>query len=187
MNVKDQIGKALRRDPNRVALEYRGEEIHCGRISGLADSLIAQLHEAGVPQDAPVAVVARNRPAQAAAVLGLVEAGRTVSNVYAFQSPDALAADLARTGFAAVVAEEQDWTPPVVEEARRTGTVGVVLRWGAETSATTSRMRSSMRSAARRVRAADTNRRPRDWESTDVERKGGSASQRAASGMLGAW
>lgn len=136
MDVKQQIENGLRRDPGRVALEYRGEEITCGTISGLADSLIAQLHEAGVPQDAPVAVVARNRPAQAAAVLGLVEAGRTVSNVYAFQSPDSLAADLARTGFAAVVAEEQDWTPPVIEEARKTGTVGVVLRWNAEAAAT---------------------------------------------------
>ena len=136
MDVRHQIEKALRRDPRRVALEYRGEEITCGMISSLADALIARLDEAGVPQDGPVAVVARNRPAHAAAVLGLVEAGRTVSNLYAFQSPEALAADLARTSFAAVVAEEQDWKPAVVDVAHRIGTVGVVLRWGAETAAT---------------------------------------------------
>ncbi|NQZ99341.1 MAG: long-chain fatty acid--CoA ligase [Myxococcales bacterium] len=135
MDVQHQIATALRRDPRRVALECRGEEISCGMISRLADDLIARLQESGVPQDAPVAVVARNRPAQAAAVLGLVEAGRTVSNVYAFQSPEALAAELGRTGFAAVVAEEQDWTPPVIEELLRSGAVGVVLCWGTDTTA----------------------------------------------------
>jgi acyl-CoA synthetase (AMP-forming)/AMP-acid ligase II len=136
MKVRQQLEKALRRDPGRVALEYRGEKITCGMISGLADALITQLAAAEVPQDAPVAIVARNRPAHASAVLGLVEAGRTVSNLYAFQSPEALAADLAVTGFAAVVADEQDWTPPVVEQLRRTGAVGVILRWSTEHPAT---------------------------------------------------
>ena len=83
MDVQRQIAKALRQDPQRAVLEYRGEMIDCGRICELADSLIAGLQEAGVPQDAPVAVVARNRPARASAGLGLIDETVTLLELWA--------------------------------------------------------------------------------------------------------
>ncbi len=136
MDVQEQIGKALRRDPQRVALEFRRQEITCGAVSGLADALIRELGRAGVPEDAPVAIVARNRPAHAASMLGLLEAGRTVSNLYAYQSPEALAGDLASAGFAAVVAEAEDWSEPVIAQLRESQAVGIALRWGGDEPAT---------------------------------------------------
>jgi acyl-CoA synthetase (AMP-forming)/AMP-acid ligase II len=133
MSLQATISRALREDPARVALEFKGAEIDCAAMRTLIDSLGAQLDAAGIPRSAPVALVARNRPALATALIGLVEAGRTASNLYAFQSPEALAADVERARFVAIVAEAADWTPPLVEAARRVGSLGLALRWGAET------------------------------------------------------
>lgn len=132
MDVRTEIGKALRRDPSRLAMEFQGKEIACGEIARLADELVRQLELANVPADAPVAIVARNRPAHAAAILGLLEAGRPVSNLYAYQSPQSLARELESAGFAAVVADEQDWSEPVVGCLRANEAVGITLRWGAK-------------------------------------------------------
>jgi acyl-CoA synthetase (AMP-forming)/AMP-acid ligase II len=124
------VSHALRDDPKRIAFEFAGADIACSTMAAMIDALAALLDDAGVPNSAPVALVARNRPALAVALLGLVEAGRTASNLYAFQSPQALAADLERSRCMAIVAEEDDWTEPVVEAARRIGALGVTLRWG---------------------------------------------------------
>jgi long-chain acyl-CoA synthetase len=106
---------------------------HCGRlysrrqIASFADKILGLLDAASVPHDAAIGVVARNRPMHAAAILGLVARGRIATMIYAFQSPVALASDLAATGFAAVIAEAEDWSPQAVEAARSRGTLGIAL------------------------------------------------------------
>jgi long-chain acyl-CoA synthetase len=130
MDVQSMVSQALRDDPKRIALEFEGADIDCGSMAAMIDALVGILDDAGVPLAAPVALVARNRPALATALLGLVEAGRTASNLYAFQSPQALASDVERSRYMAILAEEEDWSPPVIEAARRIGALGLTLRWG---------------------------------------------------------
>ena len=131
MDVRAILSQALRGDPSRIALEFKGTRIDCAALSVLIDALNILLQEAGIPDNAPVALVARNRPGTAAALIGLVEAGRTVSNLYAFQSPQALAADIIRSRFMVIIADEEDWTPEVTAAAGQTGSLGLMLRWGA--------------------------------------------------------
>jgi long-chain acyl-CoA synthetase len=80
-----------------------------------------------VARDAAIGVVARNRPLHAAAILGLISRGRIATMIYAFQSPAALASDLAITGFAAVVAEAADWSEDAIAAARAHGSLGIAL------------------------------------------------------------
>jgi len=130
MDVRQLIQNALRRDPGRIAIEFKSERISCAQIVALADQVSRLLTTAGVALDTPIAVAARNRPATASAILGLLEAGRTVCNIYAFQPPAALASDLAAARFSVLIAEEQDWAPEIIDAAKALGMVGIALRWG---------------------------------------------------------
>ena len=135
MNVRQLVSNALRRDPARIAMEFKGEPISCAQIAAVADTVTDLLHRAGVAEQTPIAVAARNRPAVGCTILGLIEVGRTVSNIYAFQPAAALAADLAAVRFAVLIAEEQDWTVEVIAAARALGMLGIVLRWNTAVSA----------------------------------------------------
>ncbi|CAN5616218.1 hypothetical protein BH09ACT8_BH09ACT8_20000 [soil metagenome] len=111
----------------RPCIEFGGRWLSGDEITGYVDGIEAALRTAGVPADAPVGVVVRNRPAHAAAVVGLLAAGRWVSMIYSFQSPEAIARDIENLGLTAVVADVQDWTEPVVAAAMRSGTAGIAV------------------------------------------------------------
>jgi long-chain acyl-CoA synthetase len=134
MNVRQLVANALRRDPARIAMEFKAEPISCARIAAIADSVSGLLQKAAIPQETPIAVAARNRPAIGSTILGLIEAGRTVSNIYAFQPAAALAADLTAARFAVVIAEERDWTREVIDAAKNLGILGIALMSNAATS-----------------------------------------------------
>jgi long-chain acyl-CoA synthetase len=114
-------------EPDFPMIEYGGALFTRGQIAGSAREILGLLDAAGVPEDAAIGVVGRNRPLPAAAILGLISKGRIATMIYAFQSPAALAADLATTGFAAVIAEGSDWSADAIEAARTSGALGVAL------------------------------------------------------------
>jgi long-chain acyl-CoA synthetase len=127
MNVRQLVANALRRDPARIAMEFKAQPISCAQIAAIADAVVGLLQKAAIPQETPIAVAARNRPAIGATILGLIEAGRTVSNIYAFQPAAALAADLTAARFAVLIAEERDWTAEVIDAAKNLGILGIAL------------------------------------------------------------
>ena len=47
--------------------------------------------------------------------------------IYSFQSPDAIGRDIEKLGLAAVVADREDWTAPVIAAAKRAGSAGVAV------------------------------------------------------------
>ncbi|MCB0947614.1 MAG: long-chain fatty acid--CoA ligase, partial [Mycobacterium sp.] len=54
---------------NAPCIEFEGRWLTGAEITGYVDAIDAALHSAGVPDGAPVGVVARNRPPHAAAVV----------------------------------------------------------------------------------------------------------------------
>jgi acyl-coenzyme A synthetase/AMP-(fatty) acid ligase len=99
---------ALGREPGQPALGYQGRWHGWGELRHVADRLGALIDatHGGVP--AEVAFVPRNQPASVAALLGLIARGCRVRMVYAFQSPAALARELAQLGASLVVIDRQD-------------------------------------------------------------------------------
>lgn len=126
IDVATLIAQSLRKPAGERAIEFRGQWHTWGELRLYGERLCALLDEASVPNEAPIGLVVRNRLAHAAVILGLVAARRTVAMVHAFQSPRAIAGDLARLRAIAVVADDEDWTPEVIAECRRIGTMGVV-------------------------------------------------------------
>jgi acyl-CoA synthetase (AMP-forming)/AMP-acid ligase II len=122
-----EIESLLSGDAELPMLEYGGAVYLRGQIADFADEICALLDAAQVPHDAAIGVVARNRPLHQAAILGLIARGRIASMIYAFQSPKLVATDLAANRFAAVIADEMDWSAEAVEAARTCGTLGIAL------------------------------------------------------------
>ncbi|MHB9881310.1 class I adenylate-forming enzyme family protein [Pacificimonas sp. ICDLI1SI03] len=115
-----------------AVLEFEGRQFTRREIAALSQRLGALLTDAGVPQDAFIGLVMRNRPLHVVAVMGLILAGRPITSIYALQKPALLAREIAETGFAAVIADIADLSDPVVKAIGDNGGVAIVLDLGAE-------------------------------------------------------
>jgi long-chain acyl-CoA synthetase len=112
-NLPALAAAALQRPAYQAAIEYQGSWFGWGALRATAQAIQAALDASGIAPDAPVAFVARNRPAALAALLGLIAQGRTIRMIYAFQSDAAIARDLARMAPAALVAFAEDIGPEI--------------------------------------------------------------------------
>jgi acyl-CoA synthetase (AMP-forming)/AMP-acid ligase II len=123
----ETFGAALASYGDKPCIEFRGRWYTGDEISAYCDAIAARLREAGVPDGAPVGLVVRNRLPHAAAVIGFLAAGRPVSMIYSFQSPESIARDVEELNLSAILADREDWTTPVEMAAKRAGSVGVSI------------------------------------------------------------
>lgn len=121
------LAGSLARYRDAPCIEFEGRWFSGDEITAYIDGIDDALRRAGVADGAAVGVVARNRPPHAAAVVGLLAAGRWVSMIYSFQSPEAIGRDIEHLRLAAVIADREDWTEPVIAAARRTGSAGIAI------------------------------------------------------------
>ena len=127
MELAPKLRESLSKNPDKPALEFQGVWHTWGDINRYVQQINELLSEKHVPGNAPIGLVARNRPPQAAAILGCIAFGRAISMIYAFQTPETIAKDVTNLRLAALVAEEQDWTPEVITAAKATGTLGIMV------------------------------------------------------------
>jgi len=108
-------------------IEYEGRWYSGHGVAAYADAIASLLRDGGVTDGAPVGLVVRNRLPHAAAIMGFIAAGRTVSMIYSFQSPDAIGRDIEKLNLSAIVADEEDWTDAVITATKQAGSAGVAL------------------------------------------------------------
>jgi len=108
-------------------IEFEGRWYSGADITGYADAIASVLRDAGVPDGAPVGLVVRNRLPHAAAIIGFLAAGRPVSMIYSFQSPEAIGRDVEKLNLSAIVADREDWTDEVITAAEHAGSAGVAI------------------------------------------------------------
>lgn len=127
MNFSQQLYAAMRSDPQLPYSEYKGHVFSKGDITALADRIDMLLDQAGVAKNQAIAIIVRNRPLHAAAMLALMSTGRWLTSVYSMQSPENIAQELTDSKFAAIIADAQDWTAPVIAAAKKCGSFGINL------------------------------------------------------------
>lgn len=127
MDLSRGIADVLATGGDRPAIEFQDRWYSWSELGRYAADIAGLLDQAGVKADQPVALITRNRIAHAAALLGFIGARRMVSMVYSMQSPEAIARDIRDLRVAVVVADREDWTPPVIAAAAEVGTVGIAL------------------------------------------------------------
>lgn len=111
----------------KPCIEFEGRWYSGDDITAYADVINALLRDAGVSDGAPVGLVVRNRLPHATAIVGFLAAGRPVSMIYSFQSPEAIGRDIEKLNLSAIVADRDDWTDPVITAAKRAGSAGVAI------------------------------------------------------------
>jgi long-chain acyl-CoA synthetase len=108
-------------------IEFEGRWYSGREVAAYGDAVATLLRDTGVAPDAPVGLVVRNRLPHAAVIIGFLAAGRPVSMIYSFQSPEAIGRDVEKLNLSAIVADREDWTEPVIDAAKRTGSAGVAI------------------------------------------------------------
>jgi long-chain acyl-CoA synthetase len=108
-------------------IEFEGRWYSGNEVTAYGTAIALVLREAGVADDAPVGLVVRNRLQHAAAIIGFLAAGRPVSMIYSFQSPEAIGRDIEKLELSAIIADREDWTESVIDAAKRTGSAGVAI------------------------------------------------------------
>jgi acyl-coenzyme A synthetase/AMP-(fatty) acid ligase len=125
-DLSAQVRRTLDSD-GAEAIAFGGRWRSWPWVRRLARQLDAALVAAGVPAGAPVALIARNRPASVAAFAAQVAARRPTSMIYSAQNAAALAADARRLRAAAILADPQDWTPELIAAAAEAGSAGIAI------------------------------------------------------------
>ncbi len=112
---------------DRQCIEFDGRWYSGDEVAAYGVAIADLLRRGGVADGAPVGLVVRNRLQHAAAIIGFLAAGRPVSMIYSFQSPESIGRDLEKLELSAVVADREDWTDEVIAACRRIGCAGVAI------------------------------------------------------------
>ena len=109
---------------DKPCIEFEGRWYPATTSRPMPIAIASALRDAGVADGAPVGLVVRNRPQHAAAIIGFLAAGRPVSMIYSFQSPESIGRDIEKLELSAIVADRDDWSdechrrPPSVQAVR---------------------------------------------------------------------
>lgn len=125
--LDDWCAAALGRPPGQPAIEFEGQWTTWGTLRNIAARLDALIEASGAPAGARIAFVPRNHPSAIAALLGLLQKRRRVRMLYAFQSPTALAKEVAKLSPAVLVVDAHDASQALLEVLRQQGIAGIAL------------------------------------------------------------
>ncbi|MDG2004716.1 MAG: fatty acid--CoA ligase family protein [Novosphingobium sp.] len=126
--LAEMVGEIFNLDPTAPAMELDGAWWSWGDLTALGEALEARLDGAGLGRGARVAVMLRNRPGMAAVIIRLLSSARCLVTLNPSLPDDRLAGDIAELQPGAVLGLEEDWARGgIIEEARKTGCLGLVL------------------------------------------------------------
>ncbi|MBY0510306.1 MAG: fatty acid--CoA ligase family protein [Rhodospirillaceae bacterium] len=126
MDFCDRIQATLDARPQGRALEYGGRWYTWSDVKRVGAEINTVMAAAKVPEGARVGVVVRNRAIHASVLLNLLAKRISISLIYAFQSPELLAAEIRKLALPVIAADVEDW-PMIDAAAREAGSAGIAL------------------------------------------------------------
>src|SRR5690606_24482846 len=131
MGLAERIRTVLDLDPTKGAIEFKGHWYSWGEVKACMTGIDDILDTANLGEGAPVAIILRNRPAHAAAVVEVLASRRCVASVNPLQGGEKIAADIGGLNVGAVIADAEDWANPHLQEiVSARGMVGIQLTSG---------------------------------------------------------
>lgn len=125
--LEDLTARALAREAAQPSIYFEGRWVTWGEMRHVAERIGSFLDASDAPPRAPVALVARNRPASVAALLGLIARSNTIRMVHPFQSAAAMARDVERLAPAAVVGAASEFTDDIRAVLRKQRIAAIAL------------------------------------------------------------
>jgi long-chain acyl-CoA synthetase len=127
-SIAERVAQVLELSPDTGAVEFEGRVTNWRALAEAAKAIEALLQAAGVPQDAPVGWVARNRSAGVAAFVALLAAGRPIAPLRPNQSLIGFRDEIRAQRLQAVIADDADWMlDGVIDAVIETGGAGVCV------------------------------------------------------------
>lgn len=124
----ERIQAVLALDPDKGALEFKGNWHSWGAVSEAIVRIESLLSGAGLGEGVPVGILLRNRPAHIAAVLQVLASKRCVVALNPFQSASKIAEDLRGLALSALIADQDDWQLGEIHQAcEATGSLGISI------------------------------------------------------------
>lgn len=119
MGLSERIREVLVIAPDAGAIEFEGKWRTWGEHARVVAWMEAQFAAAGLPAGAPIGLVIRNRPSQAAAAIAIVASRRMLVTVNPHQSATAIAEDFESIKATAIVLDRDDWAKPEIAAAAK--------------------------------------------------------------------
>ncbi|MAG34253.1 MAG: AMP-dependent synthetase [Deltaproteobacteria bacterium] len=126
MDLADRIHAVLALDPDAPGVEFEDHWYSWGELAALMRDIDAALSEAGIGDDAAIAVMLRNRPSLLGAMMSVITSRRCVLTVNAIQGASKLVEEIGSLRAPALIGHADDWTGVgLPEAAQRVGCLGI--------------------------------------------------------------
>ncbi len=126
MDLADRVRAVLGLDPEAPAVEFEDRWYSWGELAALMRDIDAALTDAGIGEDAAIAVMLRNRPSLLGAMISVITSRRCVLTVNAIQGASKLAGELEGLRAPALIGHADDWAVSGLPQvAERVGCVGI--------------------------------------------------------------
>lgn len=125
--LADLSSAALAGDPADPAIEFEQRWLTWGEIGHVARQVSDLIEASACGRSGRVGFVARNRPGDLAAFLGMLARGCTIRMIYPFQSPEAIAREIERVRPSVLVAGAEDYSEPLLGALRDQGAAAIAL------------------------------------------------------------
>jgi acyl-coenzyme A synthetase/AMP-(fatty) acid ligase len=119
--------EALARPGGSGIVEFEGRWFDWADLRKVRDQVECLIEASGLPDDAPVTFIPRNRPWAVAVLFALLAKGRTIRMIYAFQSPTGIVRDIRRLASPLVIAAGQEFSEPVIHALKEDGYAAIAV------------------------------------------------------------
>jgi len=123
MAIAEHLRRVMAAGGSSAALSFGDTSVSWEVVGGAIRALDALLDANGVPRDAPVGLLGRNRLGAVAAFVAILGADRPLLLINAVRPAQLVAEEVSELGLACLVGEAADLSPEVIAAAERCGTL----------------------------------------------------------------
>ncbi|HEX2813963.1 MAG TPA: AMP-binding protein [Sphingopyxis sp.] len=126
--MTEKLRAIMALDPDRTEIDFEGRDYSWREIAKTVRAIEAALADMGLPEDARVGVMLRNRPGHVAAIVAVLSTDRCLVTLNPILPDGRLFADVDGLGLPAVIADATDLARPGLSDAlRRAGSAVIEI------------------------------------------------------------
>ena len=126
--ITESLREIMAIDPERTEIDFEGRDYSWGQIAAVVAAIEDALGAMGLPVDARVGVMLRNRPGHVAAILAVLSTDRCLVTLNPVLPDDKLYADVEGLNLPVIIADESDVARPgMAESLGRAGSAVIVI------------------------------------------------------------